>query len=155
MSRDEVASPGGEMSGEPSKVAFEIPRELHNKLNDVLPWGTKTHVFLRLTEMVISSVERHGSKMIGALLSGELTFSVVHKMNEPIMPRAEASLDKGKDTKHVHKTGRSTEKRHGDVNGRTNEPRPKHPKGPAHKQTRAELPEGVRPTPRHSSKEIT
>ena len=57
------------------KIAFELSLEDNKRLNDLIPWGMKSHVFRRLTELLLLMLEGMGpskGKVLAAIIDGDL-----------------------------------------------------------------------------------
>jgi len=53
------------------RQSFDLPTDLHKKLGYYLPYGTKRHFFIKITEIAIQGIERGGYEVIGAILQGD------------------------------------------------------------------------------------
>jgi len=62
--------------GEPARISFDLDRDLHRRLNKIMPWGIKAHIMRQLTTMFIDGAEKGGDIFIAAVLSGSLEFTV-------------------------------------------------------------------------------
>ncbi len=55
------------------KVQFDVPEELRQQLDKVLPWGARKVVFVALTEQIVALAERVGrAKALGFLMTGSV-----------------------------------------------------------------------------------
>lgn len=57
------------------KVAFDLSLEDNRRLNDLIPWGLKSTVFRRMTEMLLVMLEGMGAsrgKVLAAIIDGDL-----------------------------------------------------------------------------------
>jgi len=52
-------------------ITFRISRPLKARWDHAFPWGTKARILMQLIDLVTTAVEKDGSPMIGALLSGD------------------------------------------------------------------------------------
>jgi hypothetical protein len=65
----------------PARIAFDLDRDIQQKLNELVPWGIRAHVFRQLIMMLIDGMEKGGHVFLAALLSDELKFSVADPTN--------------------------------------------------------------------------
>jgi hypothetical protein len=57
------------------KIAFDISLEDNKRLNDMIPWGLKSTVFRRMTEMLLAMLDGMGTsrgKVLAAIIDGDL-----------------------------------------------------------------------------------
>lgn len=60
------------MTGEPARLSIEIPRDLHNRMNNFLPYGVKSLVIRKVLEMITDALEKNGEIFIGAVLADNI-----------------------------------------------------------------------------------
>lgn len=53
------------------RVSFNLPRELHTRLNNIMPWGTKSNFFRKIVEIAVDRVEVGGAPILGAIFKGD------------------------------------------------------------------------------------
>lgn len=81
---------GIQVAGEPVKLNFELSRELNNRVNAVMPHGTKKVIVEQLLKLAVDLVETGGPAMLGLLMGGMLRFTPTKEAREQWM-RAEDS----------------------------------------------------------------
>ena len=54
------------------KVSFTLPRDLHTRLQDALPWGVKSTFFRKIVEIAVERIEAGGYVVIGGILKGDI-----------------------------------------------------------------------------------
>lgn len=57
------------------KVNVRVQKDLHNDLNELVPWGMRRHLIEACIRLVVDAVKRDGLVVIGAILAGR--FSLV------------------------------------------------------------------------------
>lgn len=97
------------MSNSQPKVNVEIPPELHHKLDEHLPHGTRKPVVNRLLWDLVSLLEGEDSELVlGAILSGDLAYEDFSSAKV-----GKYAQDKQPSDKHNgNDRGRETEKDH-------------------------------------------
>lgn len=63
------------------RVSCYIPNETYERLNATIHWGARGHFIARLIEVALDKVERGGTPILGAILSGDL--DPLFKREEP------------------------------------------------------------------------
>lgn len=58
------------------RIAFEVPRELNNRLDGLVPWGLKAQLMRVILEMVLTALEQHGPAALGLILAGKMRLSM-------------------------------------------------------------------------------
>jgi len=51
-----------------ARINAEIPQELSDKLDNLLPWGVKSLLIRALLELAVEAVEEHGSSVLGLII---------------------------------------------------------------------------------------
>ena len=67
-----------------ARLSIVLTQEQFNKLDKILPWGTKQPVMSHLVDQLINVVEAHGAIVLGPIIKGEfnLVSSIVKTMEE-------------------------------------------------------------------------
>jgi hypothetical protein len=60
----------------PTRVCFDLDRDIHKRMSKVLPWGVHAHVYRQLVMMLIEGMEKGGNLFLAALLNNDLKFEV-------------------------------------------------------------------------------
>lgn len=55
-----------------ARISFNLPRDLHNRLTDALPWGVKSTFFRKIVEIAVDRIERGGYEVVGGILKGDI-----------------------------------------------------------------------------------
>ena len=63
----------------PRRVATELDDDLYKRINDLVPWGARAEMIRVVFELIADAIEKEGSPMLGAILSGELALTVRKK----------------------------------------------------------------------------
>lgn len=66
----------------PTRISFNIDRDLHDRLKRALPYGMQNHALRQITTILIEAIEREGEMLISAIFSGEITFSITPELRE-------------------------------------------------------------------------
>lgn len=59
----------------PPRLVVDLPQEVHEELNRLIPWGVKTLIFRKLCVDLIILLRRDPEAVVGAIMSGELNLS--------------------------------------------------------------------------------
>lgn len=74
------------MAGEPQKIAFELDRKDNDRLNTLIPWGMKAHIFRKMTTMLLDILETIGASdrggVLAAIIEGDLVLVPRRKLVE-------------------------------------------------------------------------
>jgi hypothetical protein len=53
------------------RVSFNLPKELHTRVTDLIPWGVKSNFFRKIVEIACNRIDEGGYVVIGAILKGD------------------------------------------------------------------------------------
>jgi hypothetical protein len=51
------------------RLIVELPEDLHNEMNKLLPWGVKSHIIRILCEDLVAILRKNPDKALGALMA--------------------------------------------------------------------------------------
>jgi hypothetical protein len=54
-----------------AKVNVRVPRDLHDELNVIVPWGLRRHLVEAVLKLVLDAIRSDGPMVIGAILAGK------------------------------------------------------------------------------------
>ena len=54
------------------RISFNLPRDLHTRLTDALPWGVKSTFFRKIVEIAVDRIEKGGYAVVGGILKGDV-----------------------------------------------------------------------------------
>ena len=60
------------MSGEPTRIGFDVDREINSRIDAKLPWGLKGEVFRCLALLIAEALEEHGLGIVTLLTENKL-----------------------------------------------------------------------------------
>lgn len=64
-----------------ARIHIVLDDEICERLNQLLPYGTRSELIRRLLLVVANQIERDGAEIVGPLLSGRIEITAVQNLN--------------------------------------------------------------------------
>lgn len=64
-----------------ARIHIVLDDEICERLNQLLPYGTRSELIRRLLLVVANQIEREGAEIVGPLLSGRIAITAVQNLN--------------------------------------------------------------------------
>ena len=61
------------------RLTVELTAEQYQKLQQYIPWGMRKVIYRRFTDDLIRNIEEHGQQVLGAFMSGAVSYKDLMK----------------------------------------------------------------------------
>lgn len=65
------------------KVNVQVPKDLHDDLTAMVPWGLRRHLVGSVLRLVVDAAKRDGPIVFGALMAGRFTLEFTDQEGVP------------------------------------------------------------------------